>query len=159
MSTRKLLTNISATVLALGLLFFMRSTFHWVATWRQLNIIEAPCIAVQNLLMPMGFYSLGLELIGFIALLTGYRRSEKLAWWILFIIVICLVMPLDFLDLVLRLHYTPMRFSDLWHGVRLGWSPSVSMLTSSIAFILMVAALLLTVPFVFFQQSRNPNDR
>ena len=139
----------SAVVLGCGILYFTVATFHWLATWRQIYMIEAPCIKVENYLFPIGLYTLGLELLGYGSVYFLYRGRNRIAWLMLLVITIVLGLPLDIYELLLRLHYTPMRIEDLWRGVRAGWGPSISTLSSLVTGIFMILAILIAGPCVF----------
>jgi ABC-type uncharacterized transport system YnjBCD permease subunit len=87
-------------------------SLRFASTWRELYF-EAPGVKEQNLLMRLGFCSLGLEMIGLIVLWTGYRKKERWAWFVMLIILLFFVFPLNVLKLLLDMQ-TP---SFDWAGM------------------------------------------
>lgn len=144
---------ISALLLSLGLLSLIPASLKWTSTWRQLNL-EVPGFHQQNYLMPLGFYSLGLEMIGLIILWTGYRRKEGWAWFVMLIITFFLVFPLNGLKLLLDMQTPGFGWSDLLHGVQAGWWPSIWMAVGALTFLLMLVALLLPIKAFFWRSAK-----
>ncbi len=107
----------SSVLLSIGLLSLVPASLHWASTWRQLNI-AMPGVSLQNYFMPLGCYSLGLEVIGMIVLWTGYQRKERQAWCVMLLITVFLVFPLNGLKLLLEMHASIWSWPDLLHGVR-----------------------------------------
>jgi hypothetical protein len=105
-------------------------------------MVEASCIKVENVLMPMGFYSLGLVMVGLIVIFSVFQRNEKTAVSILLIILVFLFMPLDVLWVALRVHHKILRFSDIEYGLRIRSSFTIWLLVGMVRFVLMSAAWL-----------------
>jgi len=140
--------RVSSVLLSIGLLSLVPASLHWVSTWRDLNI-EMPGFHQQNYFMPLGFYSLGLEIIGLIVLWTGYLRKERQAWFLMVIITAFLVFPLNGLKLVLQMHTSAFTWPDLLYGVRAGWRPDIWMAVGALTVLIMLIALILPIPAFF----------
>jgi hypothetical protein len=144
----------SSVLLSIGLLSFVPASLHWASTWREINI-EMPGFHQQNYFMPLGFYSLGFEMIGLIVLWTGYRRRERQAWFVMLIITSFFVFPLNGLKLLLDMRTSAFGWSDLLYGVRAGWWPSIWMAVGAVTLLVMLVALLLPIK-AFFCNPTNP---
>lgn len=144
---------VSSVLLSICLLSLVPASIHWVSTWKELNI-AMPGVSVQNFFMPLGFYSLCLEMIGMIVLWTGYLKRERSAWFVMLIITLFFVFPLNGLKMLLEMHASILSWPALLHGVRAGWWPMIWTLIGAFTFLLMLVGLFL--PFhVFFLRTSN----
>ncbi|MCL2660107.1 MAG: hypothetical protein FWD64_06270 [Acidobacteriaceae bacterium] len=126
MKIRSKTTLISALLLTLCLATFIPSSLKFVSTWREPyfnkcganvdNLLVQTYMhssaedfkqkllacgpSVQNVLVPWGFFSLGFVMIGLITLWTGYRKNERRAWFVMFIIVLFYVFSGNVLPLL-----------------------------------------------------------
>jgi len=105
--------------------------------------------------MPLGFYSLGLEMVGLIVLWTGYRKREIWAWFTMLIILLCFVFPTNVLKLLLDMQTPSFEWSDWLQGIRAGYWPSIWMAIGVLNFLAMLIALLLPAK-AFFLKQPNP---
>ena len=83
---------ISASLLSLCLVSRIPGSLKFASTWRQLYF-DMGDFKQQNLLMPLGFYSLTIETVGLIVLWTGYRKRERWAWFVMLIITLGFAVP------------------------------------------------------------------
>ena len=139
---------VSAVLLSIGLLLHIPPSLHWASTWRDLNI-DFSCIRIQNFFTPLGFFSLGLEMIGLIILWTGYRRRERHAWFVMLIITMFFIFPLDCLTLLLQIRAKIYTWSDLLGGVRAGWWRIIWIVEGFVNVLMMTIALLLPIRSFF----------
>ena len=93
---------ISTTIMSLCLVGMIPGSLRFASTWKDLYIYDLPDRGIQNFLMPVGFYSLGLELIGLIVLWTWFRKKERWAWFIMLIILLFLIFPPFVLTLIVK---------------------------------------------------------
>jgi hypothetical protein len=157
MNIRRNATLIAALLMSLSLLLFVPGSLRSALTWKELYI-EAGGYKEQNLLMPLGFYSLAIEIIGFVVLWTGFRRKERWAWFVMLVILMFFVFPVNVLWLLLSMRTPSFEWSYWFEGIRQGSWPSISMATGLVAFFVMLGALLLPVKS-FFWRSANPGNR
>ncbi len=78
-------TLVSALILSLCLLVVIPGSLRFALDWHALRF---SCVVVQNFTMSMGLYRLGFVMIGMIVLWTGYRKRERSAWFVMFIILL-----------------------------------------------------------------------
>lgn len=142
------IVSFSAGILTLCLLSLVPASLHWASTWRDLNI-ALPGISVQNFYMPLGFYSLGIELIGIVVIWTGFVRQQRVAWFVMLIIALLFVVPLNGLKLMLQMHASIITWSDLVQGVRAGGGPMTWTVIGALTFVAMLVGLLLPVSAFF----------
>ena len=117
MKTRFNTTLISVLVVSACLIELIPGSLRFASTWREIYF-EAPGFKEQNFLMPLGFCSLGLEMIGLIVLWTGYRKKERWAWFVMLIILLFFVFPLNVLTLLLDMQTPSFEWSAWFHGIR-----------------------------------------
>jgi hypothetical protein len=129
---------------------FIPGSLRFASTWRELYF-EVPGFKEQNLLMPLAFCSLGLEMIGLIVLWTGYRKKERWAWFVMLIILLFFVFPLNVLKLLLDMWTPSFAWSAWFQGIREGYLPSVWMAVGVLNFFVMLAALLLPIKAFFLR--------
>ncbi len=150
MKTRFNSTLISALVVSVCLITFIPGSLRFASTWRELYF-ETPSFKENNLLMPLRFCSLGIELIGLIVLWTGYRRKERWAWVVMLIVLLFFVFPLNVLELLLDMQTPSFAWSAWFQGIREGYLPSIWMAVGVLDFMVMLVALLLPVKAFFFR--------
>lgn len=103
--------SISTIVLTLCLATFVPDGLRRASTWTMLYF-KLPCNgSMENYLMPFGFLSLGIVAIGLIVLWTGYRQRACRAWFVMLIILLCLVFPTDVLQSLMQMHVAGWRSS------------------------------------------------
>lgn len=152
-------TLISALLLSLCLMTFIPGSLKFASTWRKLYF-DAGDFKEQNLLMPLGFCVLGLVMIGLIVLWTGYRKRERWTWFVMLIILLFFVFPLNVLPplLINMQEGGGVRWS-YWFGIRWVWGDPVGMgfALGVITFLVMLVSLLLPIK-AFFWRSANSAD-
>jgi hypothetical protein len=136
--------TISAIVVSLCLVLLIPGSLRFIYTWKEIYF-DAPGFREQNLLMPLGFYSLGFEMIGLIVLWTGYIKRERWAWFVMLIILVCFVFPLNVLKLLLDMGTPSFDWLAWFQGIREGYLPSVWMAVGVLNFSIMLVALLLPI--------------
>ncbi len=151
MKSRCNATLISAVVVSVCLMAFIPGSLRFASTWKELYF-EGPGFKEQNLLMPLGFCSLGLEMIGLIVLWTGYRKKERWAWFVMLIILLFFVFPLNVLKLLLDIQTPSFDWSAWFQGIRGGYLPGIWMAAGVLNFLVMLIALLLPIK-AFFMRS------
>jgi len=148
-------TLTSALLMSLCLVSFIPGGLRLASTWRELYI-EGSTVNEQNLLMPLGFYSLGLDMIGLIVLWTGYRKRERWAWLVMLIILLFLNFPANLLRLLLTMRTMGSADWLLWFKyICAGDGPSIWMAAGALNFLVMSIALFLPVK-VFFGGAQSP---
>lgn len=157
MKSRCNTTLVSTLLMSLCLMALIPGSLRFASTWRELYF-EAAGYREQNLLMPLGFYSLGLEMIGLIALWTGYRKKERWAWLVLLILLLFFVFPTNVLKLILEMQTPSFDWSAWFQGIRDGYWPSIWMAVGLLNFLVMVVALLLPVKAFFWRQADGPGS-
>lgn len=148
MKTRYNMTVISTLLMSLCLLTFIPGSLRFASTWRD-PYFETPCLREQNLLMPLGFYSLALMMIGLIILWTGYRKKERWAWFVMLIILFFYVFPLSVLQPLLVVLPQPWSWSGWFQALREGFEPAVWTAEGFVTFLVMLVALLLPIKEFF----------
>ena len=104
--------------------------------------------------MPLGFFSLGFQLIGLIVLWTGYRKGERWAWFIMLIILLFFVFPPSALALLVMKMQTPsFEWSEWFRSIREGFPQAVWMAEGVLDFLVMFVALLLPVKAFFWRSA------
>lgn len=131
---------------------FIPGSLRFASTWRELYF-EASGFKEQNFLMPLGFYSLGLEMIGLIVLWTAYRKKDRWAWFVMLIIVLFFVFPLNVLKLLLDMRTPSFAWSEWFQGIREGYLPSIWMAVGFLDFLVMLVALILPTKAFFLRSS------
>lgn len=146
-------TLISALGMSLCLVGLIPGSLRFASTWKELYLYGIPDKGVQNLLMPLGFYSLGLELIGLVVLWTGFRRKERWAWFVMLIILLFFIFPPHVLTLIVKTHEWNLGFGDYSQLVRYalkGDKQSMGMVLGALTFVVMLVALLLPLRTFFW---------
>ncbi len=150
MKTRFNTTSISALVVSVCLITFIPGSLRFASTWREIYF-QAPGFKEQNFLMPLGFCALGLEMIGLIVLWTGFRKKERWAWFVMLIILLFFVFPLNVLKLLLDMQTPSFEWSAWFRGIREGYPPSIGLAVGVLNFLVMLAALILPTKAFFFR--------
>src|ERR1035437_10664040 len=126
-------TLISALLMSLCLMAFIPGSLRFASTWEvrsyQCTYEQALHFQEQNLLMPLGFYSLGLEMIGLIVLWTGYRKKELWSWFVMLLIFLFFIFPAAALPLFLQIVQAPKtwEWSGFFKGILEGFLPGIWM--------------------------------
>jgi len=141
-------TLISALLMSLCLVAFIPGSLKFALTWRELYS-GAAGLRDQNLLMPLGIYSLGLEITGLLVLWTGYRKTEPWAWFVMVIIDSFFIFPSTMLTLLLDMRTPSFAWSEWVYGIREGYWPSIWMALGIVNFLVMSVALLLPIRAFF----------
>jgi len=136
--------------MSLCLLSLIPGSLGFASTWR-VRFYDYSFMQEQNLLMPLGFYSLGLEMIGLIVLWTEYRKKELWAWFVMLIILLFFIFPSNVLPLLLQVVETPKTWdwSGFFKGILEGYRPGIWMAVGLLDFLVMVFALLLPIKAFF----------
>lgn len=141
---------ISAHLLMSGVAY--SGSLRFASTWRELYLYDIPRMG-QNLLMPLGFYSLGIEMIGLIVLWTAYRRKERWAWFVMLIILFSFIFPVNVLTPFLTLHtWGSVDWSLCFQYIREGNWPSIWVIIGFFDFLIMLVALLLPIKAFFWSR-------
>jgi len=143
-------TFISTLLISLCLASFISGSLKFASTWKELYF-ERASFKEQNLLMPLGFYSLGLEMIGLIVLWTGYRKKERWAWFVMLMLLWFFVFPANVLTPLLDMQTPSFVWSDWFRGITEGYRPSIWMAAGVFNFLVMLVALLLPVKAFFWR--------
>lgn len=154
-------TLISEMLLSLCLAVRIPQSLGFASTWKELYF-EAAGFKQQNLLMPLGFYSLGIEIIGFIVLWTGYRRKNPSAWFVMLIIFLFALFPSDVLPVLLQAALAPEAFTGITFSSELkamaeGTRAVIGLAVGLLDFLIALVALLLPSR-AFFWKSTNARD-
>jgi hypothetical protein len=145
-------TSISALLLSLCLITVVPESLKSALTWREPYTV-----------MPLGLYSLGFVMIGLIVLWTGYRKRERLAWFVMLIILFFYIFPSGFLPLLLQNTIEPEIFGpnlstiDLSSEIKWileGNRMAIGLMMELLVFPVMLIALLLPIK-AFFWKSAN----
>jgi hypothetical protein len=144
-------TLISALLMSLCLIFFIPTSLQFASTWNTLYFYEAPGFQEPNLLMPLGFCSLGFEVIGLIVLWTGYRKKECWAWFVMLSILLFFVFPDNVLKLLLEMQTPAFQWSYWFNGIREVYWPSILTAVGVLDFLVMAVALLLPIKAFFWR--------
>jgi hypothetical protein len=150
LKTRFNTTLISVLVVSACLIELIPGSLRFASTWREIYF-ETPGFKEQNFLMQLGFCALGLEMIGLIVLWTGYRKKERWAWFVMLIILLFLVFPLNVLKLLLDMQTPSFGWSAWFRGIREGYPPSVGLAVGVLNFLVMLVALLLPIKAFFLR--------
>jgi len=164
MTIRNRVTLISAVLLSLCLLALVPGSLRFASTW-MIAYIPTGGIRVQNYFMPLGLYSLALEIIGLVVLWTGYRTQERWAWFVMLTILTFFIFPSNVLPTLLNIHAGTYQWSLLLMGlreIRFSHCEGVECVNSGIAigaleFIVMSVALFLPVK-AFFWKKHTPAE-
>ena len=156
MKIRCNMTVVSAVLLSLCLLLPIPGNLRLASTWREHYLVignHRP----QNFMAPLGFCALGIQIIGMIVLWTGYRRRERLAWLVMFIILWCFFFPTYVLGTILDLQTVSFQLSTWIEGIRDGYGPSIWAAEEALVFLVMLVALVLPIK-AFFWRPANRNS-
>jgi len=128
-----------------------------ISTWRELYF-EAAGFKEQNLLMPLGFYSLGIEMIGFIVLWAGYRKTERWAWFVMLVILLFFLFPSSVLPMLLQIALAPETFAGITISSEIkameeGSLAVIGLVVGLLDFLMMLVALLLPIRAFFGRRS------
>src|ERR1700723_3051910 len=148
-------TLISALLLSLCLLALIPAALRFASTWRELYV-DMGDYEESNLMMPLGFFSLGFQMIGLIVLWTGYRKRERWAWFVMLIILLFFVFPPSVLTLLLSIPTPSFEWSLWFQSIREGYPPAIGIAKGVLDFLVMLVALLLPIK-AFFWKSANSN--
>lgn len=102
--------TISTILLTVCLATFVPGSLRNASTWTILYLKVADR-SIDNFLMPFGLLSLGIVAIGLFVLWTGYKQREWRAWVAMLIIFLCFVVPMDVLQLLVRMNIAGWRSS------------------------------------------------
>jgi hypothetical protein len=118
-----------------------------------------PNKGIENFLMPIGFYSLGIEIVGLIVLWTGFRKRERAAWFAMLILLLFFIFPPYVLTLLVKSYEWKLGVADcsqLLQSALDGDWQSIGIVLGVLTFIVMLTALLLPIKG-FFWESANPS--
>jgi hypothetical protein len=155
-------TLISTLLLSLCLVSFIPAGLRLASTWRERYLVkpgywqQPNCYVLahpeQNLLMLIGFCSLGFSTIGLIILWTGYKRNAPWAWFVMLTIFFCWSVPTTYLLFPVGMLSAPWSywFKLLWSRDPLVGGFALGLLTA----MLMLIGLVLPVR-AFFRRSNG----
>jgi hypothetical protein len=150
MKIRCNMTVVSTVVLSLCLMLPIPGNFRLASTWREHYLVignQRP----QNFMAPLGLCALGIQIIGMIVLWTGYRRRERLAWFVMFVILWCFSFPTYVLGTILDLQTVSFQLSPWINGIRDGYEPSIWAAEEALVFLVMLVALVLPIKTFFWR--------
>jgi len=139
----------------LCLIALVPGALKFASTGKDLSL-EAGGYKQTSLMMPLGFFSLGFQLIGLIVLWTGYKRNERWAWFVMLVILLFFVFPPSALTLLLSVPTPEFEWSYWLRGIREGYLPAIWMGLGTLDFLVMLVALLIPVRS-FFARSAGQN--
>ena len=146
----------SSVLLTLSLLALVPHNLRFASTWRVLSLEVTSRLWTGNYLMPIGFASLAIVLVGLIVIWAGYIKTELWSWFVMFVIVWVFAFPVHVLPLLLHWLRSPESinwsewFSDAVSGPGIARDSAIC----PADFLLMVVALFLPVRSFF----RRPSD-
>jgi glucan phosphoethanolaminetransferase (alkaline phosphatase superfamily) len=149
------MTVVSAVLLSLCLLLPTLGNLRLASTWREHYLVIGH-YRPQNFTAPFGFCELGIQIIGMIVLWTGYRRHERLAWFVMFVILWCFFFPTYVLGTILDLQTVSFQLSTWIEGIREGYEPSIWAAEEALVFSVMLVALILPIK-AFFRRPAKSN--
>jgi hypothetical protein len=85
-------------------------------------------------------------LIGLIVLWTGYQKQQRSSWFVMLVISLFFVFPLNGMNLLLM---PGLGLSDLWYGVREGISIDIWLAVGALTFLVTLVALILPIKAFF----------
>ena len=148
-------TLISSLLLSVCLLILLPGAVKFAATWRDLYFYVGDH-RENNLLVQLGLFSLGFQMIGLIVIWTGYIREERWAWFIMLIILLFFVFPPNALTLLVMKMQTPsFEWSDWFRSLHEGLPQVVWMTEGVIDFLVMLVALLLPLKAFFWKSASS----
>lgn len=170
-------TLVSALLLSLCLSALIPAALRNILTWKQPYLDMGSGVRVENFLMPFGFFHLGIVIIGLIVLWTGYRRTERWAWFVMLVVLLCFFFPSSVLPVLLQIRAQDYRWSmlldllraspagGLWHCLAIAPAccdyavgvdcMAVLMLIGILNFVVMVVALLLPIKEFFWNTAQD----
>lgn len=179
MKARCNITLISALLLSLCLATMVPANLGYAMTWKERYFVFGHEL-VQNYLMPRGFANLGIVMIGWIVLWTGYRKNERWAWFVMLILLLFCFFPSSALPTFLHIRadaiaanqwsslpldfFAPFREEGWWHCLAVPpWSTqtvgmkciSVAIQIDILKFLAMTVALLLPVKAFFWRAAKG----
>jgi hypothetical protein len=144
--------TVSAVMLSVCLLARFSENFYYASTFTQPFIQESDNLRVGNYEAPMGFASLAIILIGLIVLWTGYQKSVRWSWFVMFIVVWIFFFPVYILPIIVLLRDT--NFSSVtWDNIRRAGPPEREAGERIILFLIMVTGLFLPLTSFFGRKS------
>jgi hypothetical protein len=146
----------SSVLLTLSLLVLVPHNVRFASTWQELYLRETDRLYVQNYLMPIGFASLAIVLVGLIVIWAGYNKRELWTWFVMLVIVWVFAFPVYMLPMLQHVHSAPgsIQWSAwLWGAVK-GPGLDRDYAKGPLDFLLMVVALFLPVRSFF----RRPSE-
>jgi hypothetical protein len=152
-------TLISTLLMSLSLIGLIPGSLRFASTWRELYF--SPGLHIENDRMIIGFYALGLVLIGLIVLWTGFRQRERWAWFVMLVILLFFIFPGYVLKQLVIAYEHKLGLSDFLQLIPNTWagdwqSPSsIGILLGALTFVVMLVALLLPVK-AFFWNTHTP---
>jgi hypothetical protein len=90
---------------------------------------------------------------------TGYRKEERWAWFVMFIILLFFVFPLNVLRLLLDMQRPSFDWSVWFQGILGGYMPSIWAALGVMNFLVMLVALLLPIKAFFFKIGQSQGSR
>ena len=143
---------VSCVLFTVALLWLARHNLEYASTWREF-FIPVGHAYVQNYLMPIGFASLALTLVGLIVTWTYYVKRERWAWFIMFTIVWVFAFPVYLLPLIqARVVAGSVGWPVLWDAIKEPGAARASV-KGPIDFVLLLVALLVPVRSFFAKRS------
>jgi hypothetical protein len=147
---------ISSVLLTISLAALVPENLYHAGTWRQLFLQETSRFSVRNYLMPIGFASLAVDLVGLIVIWEAYIRRQRWAWFAMFIVVWVYDFPvyvLWFLQVLIGSPPDRIRWSAGFWGAVNGPGPERYFAEELANFLLMAFALFLPIRSFFGRPS------
>lgn len=151
-------TTASTIAISVCLLSFVPGSLRFASTWTT-SYFQDGSVRQQNLLMPLGFCSLAIEVIGLTVLWTAYRRKERWSWFVMLTILLLFVFPLNMIKFLLDIEAPSFQWSMWFQGMKEGYGPSIWTGIGVLTFVVMAIALLLPIRQFLFESRKVGTER
>jgi hypothetical protein len=139
---------VSCVLFTTGLLWLGPHNLQYASTWREF-FIPVGRSSLQNYLMPIGFASLALILVGLMVTWRYYIRKERWAWFIMFSIVWVFVFPVYVLPVIqARIVAGSVGWPVFWDAIKES-GPARASIKGPVDFFVLLVALLIPIRTFF----------
>jgi hypothetical protein len=139
---------VSCVLFTVALLWLAPHNLEYASTWREFGIPVGHAFE-QNFLMPIGFASLALILVGLIVTWTYYIKRERWAWFIMFTIVWVFAFPVYVLPIIqARVAEGSVGWPFIWDAIKRPGTAGAA-IKGPVDFVLLLIALLIPLRSFF----------